>query len=328
MSRLLQRTIGNQATGRMLMRARATVQGRGRAVAIQRFGEMAALRGKGWKYSGGNIATNSQLDYLWHATVFKVDKSGKSAADGLFYNGFHLTMAYGPEVSRIEPHVFFDSAGKYDEKATLSHLQTKGYITAVGDEQWTFDLDTAKELSKAVLEKLGPIVTEEQREELEKERNAKKALEKEKVDQEALEAAKKKELEAQKAAAAADEATHINVLLSDAQFLGPSYKTQFTKYIDGDKTAIKDAKLKKVADWYLLMRTKEQWIVVEDPKAAYEDWLSKKPKRVTWPAYKNAVFRTWRAKSDMGLMSEYRMLKFTGYASYKLHPKAKTPPKV
>ena len=328
MSVELQRTIGNQATGRLLSARLPGARRGGPTLPIQRFGEMSELRKTGWRYSGGTMATHSGIDTLWHASVFRVDKSGKPAADGLFYNGFHLTMPYGPMgAARIEPHVFFDSTGKYDAVATEGHTQTKNYLQAVGKTQFDFDLQTAKDLAKNVVAVLAPALTDEQREAMEKERAQKKEQAKEQEEQAAAAAAKQKELEQEKAAAAADEDSHIGTLLTDVRYTGGSYKEQFKKYVAGDKTAIKSENLKKVAEWYLAMRGTELWIITEDPKAAYKDW-GKTPIKVAWPEYKNAESRTWRAKSDTGLMSEFRKLKFTGYASYKTHPKAKKPPAV
>jgi len=93
--------------------------------------DWSSLHKQGWKYSGGNIATHSGIDPLWHATVFRVDKSGASSADGLFYNGLHLTMEYvNPSKKRMEPHVFFNASGAYDEAATLAHGQTKARVVS------------------------------------------------------------------------------------------------------------------------------------------------------------------------------------------------------
>jgi hypothetical protein len=320
----LQRTIGNRAVGRHVV---GPGLANGAPTRIQRWGDMAGLYKLGWKYSGGTIATHSGLDPLWHATVFRVDKSGTATKDGLFYNGFHLTMTYGPAGSRIEPHVFFDSSGKYVESATLGHKQTQDYITDVGKTQWAFDLATAKDLSTSVLAKLGPVLGDKQREEMETEQRAKKELAKDKEAVAAAEASAKEARETLKAAAASDESTSIDVLLKDVAFFGGTYKAQFEKFVAGEKTAIKDTKLKLVAEWYVGMRDTTKWIVSEDPKAAYKDW-GKTPIKVVWPEYQNCLTQTWRAKASTGLMSEFRMLKFNGYASYKLHPKAKKPPRV
>src|SRR5579871_1193520 len=219
MSQLLQRSVGNRAAGRLLVAARA--QARGLAgPPIQRFGDMSLLRKTGWRYSGGTIATHSGFDDLWHATVFRVDKTGASAADGLFYNGFHLTMPFGPSGSRIEPHVFFDSSGGYDEASTLGHRQTKDYITAVGKAQWDFDLGTAKALSENVVGLLGPVLSKDERAAIESARKEKQDVAKEQQEAAAAEAAKKLAQEQRAAADADDESKSIDLLLKDVSYIG------------------------------------------------------------------------------------------------------------
>lgn len=295
---------------------------------IQRWREMAPLYKSGWKFSGGNIATNSNMDPLWHATVFRVDKTGTPDNDGRFFNGFHLTMAYGPSSARIEPHVFFDASGTYDAGATLGHKQTKAYIADVGQTQWEFDLQTARDLSTTVVAKLGPVLTEEQRGKIEQDWKAERDRVKEQGEIAAAEEAAKEAERVLKAAAAQDEETSIRELLKDVKYTGGPYYDQFVKYIGGAKDAIKAAGLKKVADWYVMMRDEKKWVVSEDPKNAYTNW-GKTPIKVTWPEYQNCLTKTWRAKNPQtAFMSEFRMLKFNGYASYKLHPKAIQPPKV
>jgi hypothetical protein len=224
--------------------------------------------------------------------------------------------------------VFFDATGAYQESATLTHGQTKAYITDVGPTQWAFDLATAKALSASVMGKLGPVVGEQQREALENARRAKEEQARDESEIAAAQAAEKEAREVLAAAAASDEATSLDVLLKDVKYFGPTYRAQFEKYVGGDATAIKDTGLKKVAEWYVLMRDKAQWVVEEVPKAAYKDW-GKTPAKVEWPAYQNSLTKTWRAKStSTGLISEFRLVKFNGYASYKLHPRAKKPPSV
>jgi hypothetical protein len=52
---------------------------------------------------------------LWHASVFRVNRTGKSDKDGLFVDGFHLTL----EGTAPLPHVFFDDKGNYLNAATV-----------------------------------------------------------------------------------------------------------------------------------------------------------------------------------------------------------------
>jgi hypothetical protein len=237
-------------------------------------------------------------------------------------------MAYGPVGGRIEPHVFFDASGNYDEGATLGHKQTQAYIGDVGQTQWAFDLQTAKDLSTDVVKNLGPVLTEEQRGKIEQDWQAEKDRVKEQSEVAAAEEAAKEAQRVSQAAAALDEETSIKELLKDVVYPGPSYYAQFMKYIGGEPGAIKDTGLKKIADWYVWMRNTTQWVVVEDPQNAYKDW-GKTPVKVTWPRYQNCLTKTWRAKNPKtSFMSEHRMLKFNGYASYKMHPKALKPPKV
>ncbi len=322
----LQRTAGNRAVQRFVGASRHLFAANTRGTVAQRFGDMSILYKTNWKYSGGTIATNSAIDPLWHATVFRVDKSGTATANGLFYNGFHLTMEYREGDSRLDPHVFFDSSGEYDAAATLKHAKTKAYKTAVGDAQWAFDLGTAKDLAQSVLATLGPSLSEQERETIENEARAKKEKAKEEGEVEKAEALEKEKQAALKAATAKDESTSIDVLLKDVRYLGGPYKAQFMEYIGGNKQAIKDTGLKKVAEWYLGGRDKGHWTVTEKPQAAYKSWTDKTPIKVTWPSYANSVSWTWRAKSETGLMSEHRQVTFNGYASYKLHPLARKPP--
>jgi Domain of unknown function (DUF4157) len=315
------------------MRGREEIDIRRKApIEIQRWGEMKTLYKYGtWKYSGGSMATNTAMDPLWHASVFRVNQSGQSDNNGLFFNGFHLTMEYRKQQDRINPHVFFDAQGNYIEAETMKHGQTKAYIQEVGDPQWQFDLATATQKAPMVIPLLGPELQPLDMERMEQE-------EKEKRERQEGEEQQKAEIEAQKEkqrlaseAAAQDEDTSINALLTDVNFNYGPYPGRFINYIKaekGERDGIKiDKQLKAVADWYVHMRDDIWWVVSETPKAAYTGW-NKTPANVVWEKYDNCEEKTWRSKNpSTGLMSEFRMLKFNGYASYKLHPKALKPPK-
>jgi hypothetical protein len=296
---------------------------------VQRWREMSSLRKVGWKYSGGNIATNSNVDPLWHATVFGVNTRGQSEGEPLlFFNGFHLTMEYKAKEDKVQPHVFFDAQGNYDQAKTTSHPQTRRYIQEVSDGQWQFDLTTAQDLSKGITATLGPILEEQERKRIEDEWVVEKQRKKDQEELDAIEAAKKEKERLEAAALARDEETSIAELLKDVRFGFGPYPKQFEAYVAGDKAAVKDGKLKQVADWYLYMRDTMLWIVDETPQAAYTNW-GRTPVKVVWKDYPNSLTRTWRAKNPQTtFMMEYRSLKFSGYASYKMHPKALQPPKV
>lgn len=297
------------------------------APVIQRWGEFGELRNTGWKYSGGSMATQSNLDPLWHASVFKVKADGSSAKTGLFYDGFHLTMEY-QAAEKINPHVFFDSAGTYVPNATVTHPQTVKYVAAVGAKQWAFDLATAKALAPAALQTLGPQMSQDAARQIEVQKLEALAI-KEDAEEAQARAAAQAELQRQAvAASAAAEEVHIGELLKDVQFNFGPYPGRFLSFVRGvDKSAIKDTKLKEVADWYIQVSTNRGgWIVDETPQAAYTGW-AKDPKTVVWQNYPNSQHQTWRAKDPKTtFMTEYRMLKFNGYASYKTHPNARKPP--
>ena len=171
-----------------------------------------------------------------------------------------------------------------------------------------------------------PVLSPKERETLENEARAKKDLAKEKSEVEKAEALKKAEQETLKAAAAVDESTNVDVVLRDVKFPGPSYKAQFMKYIAGEKQAITDTKLVNVANWYLGGRDIGHWTVTEKPKSLYKSWTDKTLVKVDWPSYPNSEAKTWRGKTEPGIMSEFRSVTFQGYASYRLHPLAKKPP--
>ena len=289
----------------------------GKVEPIQRWGEMRSLGQLGWKYSGGTMAT-TQVDLLWHASVYRVDKDGKSAEDGLFYQGFHLTM----DAPNSQPHVFFDEKGAYVEKRTLEHNGTKGYMELVGKAVWEQDLVIAKEHAATVfVSRLAKVLAKEDRVTIEEKRS--KAEREEDIADEIAgqkrDAAEK--AEAEKLAGAQDEETHIKTFLIDVRFFGLKYFKDFCDYLKGVPVKI-DSKLELKAVWY--KKGRDRGWPIEEKQAVYTGF-DKKPREIKWVSYENCTERR-RRQPDEGIPKEFRQLKFKGYASYKLHPKALKPP--
>ena len=291
---------------------------------VQCFRNWKDLYKTGWKYSGGTMATYNKLGGLWHASVYRVERNGKSHPDGLFYNGFHLTM----EGQAPLPHVFFDDQGQYQAQATNSHPQTKAYRESVGEKVLANDIAAARELSAQVLPLLGLQIENDQRVAMEEAEAQKKADKRDaEAEQLRLDAAQFAENQAMAAAQPEDEGLSLEWLLKDAGFTGvlTYYKTQLEGYLKGQKEVIKSEELKPLIEWYVEGK-KRGWPIEEKPQVLFKGW-GKEPNPITWQVYANCTEKRTRAGNN-GIPSEFRFLSFNGYASYRVHPEARKPKKV